>query len=87
MRASCMLAACACCCVEANGSGGKKVRWKEDVEVLEFARLLGGSGGVPTDGTWATLGLGSMLGESTAKLLDEIKEEAENFTTLYYTIL
>ena len=47
------------------------------MEVLEFSRLLGGSGGVPTDGTWATLGLGQVLGESKAKLFDEIKDEAE----------
>eukprot|EP00913_Durusdinium_trenchii_P010332 g9688.t1 len=36
----------------------KSVAFDEEVEVLEFSRLLGGSGGVPTDGTWATLGLG-----------------------------
>lgn len=48
------------------------------VEVLEFARLLGGSGGVPTDGTWATLGLGEAQGRSRAKLFCETKEEAEH---------
>eukprot|EP00434_Breviolum_minutum_P043973 symbB.v1.2.039223.t1/scaffold6422.1/size18234/2 len=36
----------------------KSVQFDEEVEVLEFSRLLGGSGGVPTDGTWVTLGLG-----------------------------
>eukprot|EP00435_Cladocopium_sp_Y103_P016338 s337_g4.t1 len=58
----------------------RRVRFDEVVEVLEFARLLGGSGGVPTDGTWATLGLGEAralhfgrlgLARDRARILEE----------------
>ncbi|CAJ1330148.1 unnamed protein product, partial [Effrenium voratum] len=51
-----------------------QVGFNEVVEVLEFGRLLGGSGGVPTDGTWASLGLGQVMGQTRAPLLVEEEE-------------
>ncbi|CAJ1404252.1 unnamed protein product, partial [Effrenium voratum] len=54
-----------------------QVGFNEVVEVLEFGRLLGGSGGVPTDGTWASLGLGQVMGQTRAPLLVEDPEVRE----------
>ncbi|CAE7210915.1 unnamed protein product [Symbiodinium sp. CCMP2592] len=62
----------------ARPKSSRNVKFNENVEAFEFARLLGGSGGVPTDGTWAALGLGQALGCVVARLVfDDPNAEAK----------
>lgn len=62
----------------ARPKSSRNVKFNESVEAFEFARLLGGSGGVPTDGTWAALGLGQALGCVVARLVfDDPNAEAK----------
>merc|ERR1740121_3412360 len=57
--------------VEAHRGGPRSLHFCERVEVWEYSRLMGGSGGVPTDGSWAALGLGVKLRSTWESLAKE----------------
>eukprot|EP00930_Biecheleria_cincta_P042666 TRINITY_DN29356_c0_g1_i1.p1 TRINITY_DN29356_c0_g1~~TRINITY_DN29356_c0_g1_i1.p1 ORF type:complete len:283 (-),score=54.51 TRINITY_DN29356_c0_g1_i1:87-935(-) len=55
-----------------QGAGGtcRRVRFEESVQVVEFSRLIGGGGGVPSD-AGSALGLGACMGTATEALSSE----------------
>jgi len=57
-----------------RASPSRSVSFREVVDVQEFTRQLGGGGGVPSDGTWVTLGLGKALGTTQEPIVDDDPE-------------
>lgn len=53
----------------AKRRGAKRVSFSPMVSVVEYKRVLGGGGGVPTDGSWVTLGLGERARTLTQPLV------------------